>query len=239
MVGMQGPPSPEEILDILAAQPAETSGAFIVTHESVRTALDGLGLWMMKQTNNLHADDLYSVIGTVGKLFVGAADGISRINGERDETNKATDELPPVLPLELCRIDMRQFVKLQQSQRDRLLPFFGDDGIESISKDFAEFLRAFREEPKFKEAVGGNSGNDMGFTEGWSPTNDRFSMLQKFCGGLASAFPNTATVESDFSIIGWEKDDNRVDLTDFSLEGILHSKQFKELKKLSSDLSTP
>jgi hypothetical protein len=39
-------------------------------------------------------------------------------------------------------------------------------------------------------------------------TNDRFMMLQKSCGGLTSAFPNTATVESDFSIIGWEKNDN-------------------------------
>ena len=29
--------------------------------------------------------------------------------------------------------------------------------------------------------------------------------LQSFCRGLASAFPNKATVESDFSIIGWEK----------------------------------
>jgi hypothetical protein len=89
----------------------------------VRTALDGLGLWMMEQTDNLHADDLCSVIGSVGKLFVGAADGISRINCGRDESNEATDELPPVLPHELCRIDMRQFVKFLQSQRDHLLPF--------------------------------------------------------------------------------------------------------------------
>ena len=35
--------------------------------------------------------------------------------------------------------------------------------------------------------------------------------------GVASAFPNTATVESDFSIIGWEKIDDQHDLTDFSL----------------------
>jgi hypothetical protein len=59
------------------------------------------------------------------------------------------------------------------------------------------------------------------FIDGWSPKNDQFAMLQKFCGRLASAFPNTATVESDISIMGWEKNDNKVDLTDFSLEGIL------------------
>jgi hypothetical protein len=28
----------------------------------------------------------------------------------------------------------------------------------------------------------------------------------EFYGGLASPFPNTATVESDFSVLKWEKD---------------------------------
>jgi hypothetical protein len=58
-----------------------------------------------------------------------------------------------------------------------------------------------------REAVEKNSGKSVGFIDGWSSTNDQFMMLQKFCGGLASAFPNTAAVESDFSIIGREKND--------------------------------
>ena len=40
-------------------------------------------------------------------------------------------------------------------------------------------------------------------------------------------FPNTASVESDFSLIGVEKTVYRQSLTDFSLEGILHAKQFE------------
>jgi hypothetical protein len=239
MVGMQGPLSPEQIGDIVALQPAETSGAFIVTHKNVRAALDGLGLWMMEQIDGLDDDDLSSLLGSVGKIFVAAADGISQLVGDRDESNETTtDELPPVLPCELCRIDMRQFVKLLQSHRQRLLPFFGADGIEDISKEFAEFLRAFRDERLFKEAVMKSCGNSVSFLEGWSPTNDRFPMLQKFCGGLASAFPITATAKLDFSIMGWEKNNNRMDLTDFSLEGILHSKQFQHIQLLSDDLST-
>lgn len=42
-------------------------------------------------------------------------------------------------------------------------------------------------------------------------------------------FPNTASVESDFSILGWEKDQYRLSITDLSLEGILHCKQYKKL----------
>ena len=53
-----------------------------------------------------------------------------------------------------------------------------------------------------------------------------------FCGGIASAFPGTSTVESDFSIVKYEKDEYRMSLTDFSLEGILHSKQFEKLSEI-------
>ena len=238
MSGMQGPLLPEQIDDIVALQPAETSGSFIVTHESVRSSLDGLGLWLMEQLDTLDSDDLRFLLGSIGKLFVQAADGISQIVFERDESNEAATKLPPVLPRELCQIDMRQFVKLLQLHRERLLPHFGEDKIDDISKEFSELLRAFREEPQFKESVLNDGANGLlGFPEGWAPTNGRFPLLQEFCGGLASAFPNTATVESDFSIIGWEKNDTRMDLTDFSLEGILHCKQFKELKKLNNLLS--
>jgi hypothetical protein len=60
MVAMQGPLSPEQINEILAVHPAETSGTFIVTQESVRAALDGFGLWMIDHIDGLDADNLFS-----------------------------------------------------------------------------------------------------------------------------------------------------------------------------------
>jgi len=54
----------------------------------------------------------------------------------------------------------------------------------------------------------------------------------QFFGGLASVFPVTSTVESDFSIIGYEKDDYRQALTNFSLEGVMQCKQFELLGKI-------
>ena len=70
------------------------------------------------------------------------------------------------------------------------------------------------------------------FEKGWAPANGRFHTLRDFCGGLASVFPNTATVEADFSVIGWEKNVYRKSLTDFSLEGIIQAKQFRRLQQL-------
>ena len=51
------------------------------------------------------------------------------------------------------------------------------------------------------------------------------SALKEFCGGMATIFPGTATIESDFSDVNYEKDQYRAALTDMSLEGILHAKQ--------------
>jgi hypothetical protein len=66
--------------------------------------------------------------------------------------------------------------------------------------------------------------------EAWAPFDDnKFGLLKRFFGGLASVFPGAATVESNFLLINWEKDDYRAWLTDFSLDGILHSKQHFEL----------
>jgi len=52
----------------------------------------------------------------------------------------------------------------------------------------------------------------------------RFPHILAFCGALASVFSNSATVESDFSIIVCGKC-----LTDLSLEGFVHCKQWQWL----------
>ena len=54
--------------------------------------------------------------------------------------------------------------------------------------------------------------------------------MVKFAGGLAASFPGTSTVESDFLILGWEKDEYRTMLKDLSLKGILQAKQATDLK---------
>ncbi len=47
-----------------------------------------------------------------------------------------------------------------------------------------------------------------------------------------TVFPNMTSVESDFSIIKWEKNDSHSSLTSLSLAGIMHSKQFEQIKKI-------
>ena len=66
---------------------------------------------------------------------------------------------------------------------------------------------------------------------------ERFSNLRIFCGGLATPFPTSATVESDFSILRYEKNDHRTNMLDYTLEGRLHCKQFFQLKDLDDTLN--
>ena len=67
------------------------------------------------------------------------------------------------------------------------------------------------------------------FDQAWEPVKDRYSALFNFFGTLATVFPGTSTVESDFSIL---KDEHSKSTSDFSLEGKLHAKQYPELQTL-------
>ena len=53
-----------------------------------------------------------------------------------------------------------------------------------------------------------------------------------FYRGIAMVFINTASVEIDFSILEWRKDEYHLQLIDLLLEGIMQSKQYELLKSL-------
>ena len=70
------------------------------------------------------------------------------------------------------------------------------------------------------------------FNDAWDVVPGRFESLRSLCGGLASAFGNTASVESDFSILKWEMIPNRTCLMHLTLEGIFQTKQRAILDRL-------
>ena len=51
---------------------------------------------------------------------------------------------------------------------------------------------------------------------------------------MATAFPGTSNVESNFSIVKWEKDVTQISLSDFSLEAIHHAKQYNKIYHLEN-----
>jgi hypothetical protein len=90
--------------------------------------------------------------------------------------------------------------------------------------------RAFsHEQPLWQILV--NHNTETTFNEAWSALNGRFQDVMRFSGGLATVFPGTAAVESDFCVLKFEKNEYRTALLGITLEGILHCKQFKALLK--------
>ena len=70
-----------------------------------------------------------------------------------------------------------------------------------------------------------------------SAVSGRFSNWREFSGGLATVFPGTAVVESNFSALKYKKNSFRTSLLDLTLEGIMHSKQYNVLFELLCRLS--
>ena len=72
---------------------------------------------------------------------------------------------------------------------------------------------------------------NQSYEAAWEPIQSQFQLLNNFVGGIALFFPGTSSVESDFSILKWSNDEFSMALTDFSLEGVLHEKQFSRLRQ--------
>lgn len=104
--------------------------------------------------------------------------------------------------------------------------------IVKLEHQHHQLLLAYQHDTAIKLAFN-NCDGSTSFEAGWLIVQEKkFDILRDFCGGLASVFPNTASVESDFSILGWEKNEYRKSLTDLSLEGIIHCKQYELLSSL-------
>ena len=110
-----------------------------------------------------------------------------------------------------------------------------DASIAEIENEHRQLCIAYRKEPALKSALDAYAEISIkSFSTAWEIVEGRFEILRDFCGGIATVFANTALVESDFSILGWEKDKFRLSMTDLSLEDVMHCKQYKALSRLCS-----
>ena len=140
------------------------------------------------------------------------------------------------MPHELVTLNGRDFTAIVRAQRERLAarrtPISAEATMDYIKANFRDLKNAYRNEEPFRNALYGCTYQTP-FSKAWKLISDRFKKLEMFCGGLASTFPGTSSVESEFFILKWEKDIYRMSLTDFSLDGVIHARQFKLLHKLT------
>jgi hypothetical protein len=74
-----------------------------------------------------------------------------------------------------------------------------------------------------------NLDDGAAYRDAWIGLQNKYLLLERFVGGLATISPGTSTVESDLSVVKYEKNKNRMSLTDASLEGIFRAKQYRRM----------
>lgn len=230
---------PHSDASIAALDPTVSArrGSYAVTSEAALAFIRDQGSFVIDALTRLPPNDVSSIALGVANLFAGLYCGIIDVVATRDSGNRGIhDELPPVLPHSLAKIRPVKLSELLRAQRGRLEEAgWSATRIDLIERDHRDLQRAYRSERWLREALDKCSDTSTSFDEGWSLCKGKFGELRQFAGGLASMFPNTATVEADFSLIGGHKTVYRTSLTDFSLEGILHAKQFDLLRSLSGN----
>ena len=105
--------------------------------------------------------------------------------------------------------------------------------IDAIVQEFQKLKLAYQNKGPLKDVLD-NCDYKTSFQTGWNYMQNQFNSSKLFCGGMATAFQGTLNVESNFSIVKWEKDVMRMSFSDFSLEGILHAKQYNKIYHLEN-----
>jgi hypothetical protein len=181
-------------------------------------------------------EELRSVIKEIAVVALTTVEGLRLLSVSRTSSNGPSQRLPSVLPLDVAKIPPPEFIDIVADHADRFRSLYGSEAVDSISAEHRELRRAVEHgnEPELQRRLTDAAKETRGFLELWKPVGRRFENLRLLLGGIATVFPGSSTVESDFSIINYEKDSFRSRLADLSVEGTLHAKQRQEVLRLKA-----
>jgi hypothetical protein len=133
--------------------------------------------------------------------------------------------VPPVLLAQLVKLRHGAFLKeVLDPFGQHISSSWSEIGVEQIEVEHRELLKLYASDIVMRGII--DKHNDMTtFNDMWDCVLGQFEHLRSFCGRLATVLTNTTSVESDFSVLKWEMDDNCTALMHLSLEGIFHGKQ--------------
>jgi hypothetical protein len=135
------------------------------------------------------------------------ATGLMRLRAECDDNNLALhQDARPVIPLQLVTLRLAKFIQdMLMPFRDRLKKFWTLEKIEEIEADHRGLHKLYHDDENVRKAIDEHDVTTL-FNAAWDCAG-RSDRLHAFCGGLATVFPNTTAVESNFWILKWEMDE--------------------------------
>jgi len=103
--------------------------------------------------------------------------------------------------------------------------------VEQVEAEHHELLQLYNSDTILRNIIDKHDHMTT-FNDTWDCAPGWFERLRSFYDGLTIVLANTTFVESDFSILKWELDENRTLLMHMSLERIFQAKQHLVLQTL-------
>jgi hypothetical protein len=209
-------------------------GSFRIARASLLLHIEDQGSAASEYLERINEDEKNAVLMEIARYVIEMISGIDAVKAERDNNNLPhVQDAPPVLPGQLVKLRHSAFIRdVLKPYREQINKFWSVESVDEIEADHRLLLKLYAEDERLCLAIDRQDVTTL-FNDAWDVLKGRVNSLRSFCGGLASAFANTTSVESDFSILKWEMDANRTCLMHLSLEGIFQTKQRKLLQDLS------
>ncbi|KAI9915199.1 hypothetical protein PsorP6_007067 [Peronosclerospora sorghi] len=142
------------------------------------TFLEDMGGFVSDRMQHSEQASMENLARNLSKFLLNLIAGLDEVVAERNSLNGVSlDVLPPVLPHELVTLNGREFTAI--GLRGNRIP---------------RSQIAYRVEEPFLNELDGYTYQTP-FRKAWKLTSGRFKKLEMFCGGLASTFPGTSSVE--------------------------------------------
>jgi hypothetical protein len=205
------------------------SGDYAVAFANASGCMEDLGMFIKDSLSAMDSVHRETHLRLSASSILELVDGTTAVVAERTEDNQAyMDATPDVLPHQLVRILPRDVCVYLQHHRERLDYTFSNEEIETIGRQRKALYDSYHRQPDVKSSID-SFDDSAAYRDAWIGLQNTYPLLERFVGGLATIFSGPSTVESDFSVVKYEKNKNRMSLTDASLEGILHAKRYSRM----------
>ena len=143
--------------------------------------------------------------------------------------HNGASSIPPTTPLDYIKCSSHEFNESIKQFEVRFTKAYGPTGFRALSDERNELCHRYRNEVTFKKELDRCNSYET-FSDKWNSAANSFPFLLQFASGLNAIMGGSHSVESDFSLLKFTKNEQKSQMTNIALEGQMQSKQFKLLK---------
>ena len=128
---------------------------------------------------------------------------VQSVRAERGANNlSCAQDSPPVSPAQLVKLSPRMLAKCVLAPHcGQLVKLWTEEWIDDVESIHRLIRITYDEDEELRSVIDKYDLNKF-FDEAWGISHGgRFDCFRAICGGLATAFASTSSVESDFSIL--------------------------------------